>query len=195
MLALRHGFRNSVSPTEWIARPVRPVNSPPYLRLDTQSATLWWRYVRNEKGWSRKVTIEAVPPVLPEDPAGSVRTAHIPAPRLRSVPPSRRPLRRVVGATLLRWGVTPYLLLVDVAALAVGVSLAGGLTGGLLIFAVATIWLNATGALYRSRLTLSMLDQAPDLAVRALAAAALSGSVGLVVGVGGRISPLFTAAA
>jgi exopolysaccharide biosynthesis polyprenyl glycosylphosphotransferase len=120
----------------------------------------------------------------------------------RPYAPSLTPLREVVraanrgflGATLLRFGIAPYLLLVDVLALAAGVSLAAGLTGGLLVFCLATIWFNSGAALYRSRLTLSILDQAPDIAVRALAAAAVASAVGLVVGAGDAVAPLFTAA-
>ena len=81
---------------------------------------------------------------------------------------------RLAAATILRYGITPYLLMADFTALALGVSAVGGLTGGLLVFAAATVALNAAAAMYRSRLTLSILDQAPDLAVRALAAAAFS---------------------
>ncbi|MDQ1696782.1 MAG: hypothetical protein QOJ03_2135, partial [Frankiaceae bacterium] len=80
---------------------------------------------------------------------------------------SRAAFGRLLDATVLRFGITPYLLLADVVALAVGITLAGSLTGGLLVLAVATLWLNVGAALYRSRLTLSILDQAPDIAVRA----------------------------
>jgi exopolysaccharide biosynthesis polyprenyl glycosylphosphotransferase len=108
---------------------------------------------------------------------------------------SRAAFGRLLDATVLRFGITPYLLLADVVALAVGITLAGSLTGGLLVLAVATLWLNVGAALYRSRLTLSILDQAPDIAVRALAAAAVAAGGGLLVGAGDNVRPLFTAAA
>jgi exopolysaccharide biosynthesis polyprenyl glycosylphosphotransferase len=132
------------------------------------------------------VTTDAAPATAPVTPAGAVQTA----PNL-----STTDRRAPVGGRLLRFGVTPYLVLADVCGLVAGVIVAGGLTGGLLVFCVTTLWLNAAAALYRSRLTLSILDQAPDLAVRALAAAAVAAAVGLVVGAPGSVAPLFIAAA
>jgi exopolysaccharide biosynthesis polyprenyl glycosylphosphotransferase len=135
------------------------------------------------------VTTEAVPP--PVRP-GAERSAT--AARALTRTRARRG-GRLARATVLRHGITPYLLVADAAALAVGVWVAGGLTGGLLTFAVATVCMNASAALYRSRLTLSILDQAPDLGVRALAAAALSSAVGLLLGAADSVRPLFVAAA
>ena len=99
--------------------------------------------------------------------------------------PARTRLRHAVARAVLRFGVSPYVFAADAAAIAVGVSAAGGLTGSLLVLAAGIVALNAAAGLYRSRLNLSVLDQAPALGVRALAAAAGAAFLGVLV-VGGR---------
>jgi exopolysaccharide biosynthesis polyprenyl glycosylphosphotransferase len=115
------------------------------------------------------------------------------------LPVRRRPARllgRVVRGTLLRWGISPYLVLADVAAIGVGVAATGALTGALLVFAAVLLGLTASAGAYRSRLSLSALDQAPDLAVRAVAAAGLATGLGLSVGASNDfLRPVFVAAA
>ena len=109
-------------------------------------------------------------------------------------PPSAQPrqrLRRVFARQVLRFGVSPYVLAADIAAIAIGVSAAGCLTGSLLVLALGLVSLNAAAGLYRSRLNLSVLDQAPSLGVRALAAAAAAAFVGVVVVDGRATTTLF----
>jgi exopolysaccharide biosynthesis polyprenyl glycosylphosphotransferase len=107
----------------------------------------------------------------------------------------RRLLGRVIRATLLRWGISPYLLLTDVAAIGVGILAAGALTGALLVFALVLLGLSATAGAYRSRLSLAALDQAPDIAFRAVGAAGLATALGLVVGASEAfLRPVFIAA-
>jgi exopolysaccharide biosynthesis polyprenyl glycosylphosphotransferase len=110
----------------------------------------------------------------------------------------RRPARlarRIVRGTLLRWGISPYLMLTDIAAIGAGVATTGALTGALLVFALVLLALSASAGAYRSRLALSALDQAPDLAVRAVAAAGLATALGLAVGASDSfLRPVFIAA-
>ncbi len=74
--------------------------------------------------------------------------------------------------TLLRYGVAPLFLLLDVLALACAAALSRG-GAERIALGVLSVALIATAGLYRSRLTLSALDDAPPLAGRILAAAGL----------------------
>jgi exopolysaccharide biosynthesis polyprenyl glycosylphosphotransferase len=86
--------------------------------------------------------------------------------------------------TLLRYGVRPFLLLVDVVAWLAAVLLTGGIEGQDLILLVSALVLFGSAGLYRSRLTLSALDDLPTLTVRALAAGAATMAVGVALGMG-----------
>lgn len=93
----------------------------------------------------------------------------------------RRHRVRARLACLLRYGVSPFLVLADLVALA----LAGLLTQPPLqvvaLLAVAAIGLNALAGLYRSRLSLSALDDAPALVGRGLAAGAAAMAVAVLL--------------
>lgn len=91
------------------------------------------------------------------------------------------PARRVIAATLLRRGVAPFLLVLDLGALGVSALTLGGVRGATVVMAALAVTLFANGGLYRSRLTLSALDDLPALTGRALAAGALTTSVALLV--------------
>lgn len=91
------------------------------------------------------------------------------------------PVRRVISATVLRRGVAPFLLVGDLVSLVAAALPLGGVRGATVVMAVITVALFANGGLYRSRLTLSALDDLPALVGRALAAGALTTSIALVV--------------
>jgi exopolysaccharide biosynthesis polyprenyl glycosylphosphotransferase len=86
--------------------------------------------------------------------------------------------------TLLRYGVRPFLLLVDVVAWTLAVLLTGSVKGQDLILLGLALVLFATAGLYRSRLTLSALDDLPALMVRSLAAGAATLGLGVAAGMG-----------
>ncbi|MDQ1684880.1 MAG: hypothetical protein QOC82_1617 [Frankiaceae bacterium] len=96
-------------------------------------------------------------------------------------PPPVRLVPRIVRATLLRFGISPYLVLADIVAQVAGIAAVGGLTGRLLVLGLTTIALYATAGLYRSRLNLSVLDQVPELCVRSLAAVAVASLIDVAV--------------
>jgi exopolysaccharide biosynthesis polyprenyl glycosylphosphotransferase len=87
----------------------------------------------------------------------------------------------VLARTFLRFGITPFLVLGD---LLVGllVTVPRGVLGGELVLLATAGSLYAAAGLYRSRLTVSALDDCPALVGRALAAGALTVSAALVVG-------------
>jgi exopolysaccharide biosynthesis polyprenyl glycosylphosphotransferase len=124
------------------------------------------------------VTIEATPA-----PAGAQGAAPARPPlfAIETTPPRAGVLARLVRATLLRFGISPYLLFADVVALAAGIAAVGGLTGGLLVLGLTTLALYATAGLYRSRLNLSVLDQVPELCVRSLASVAVASLIDVAV--------------
>jgi exopolysaccharide biosynthesis polyprenyl glycosylphosphotransferase len=84
--------------------------------------------------------------------------------------------------TFLRYGVTPFLVLADVVAWLVA-ALPGGLIGRDVLLLGLVVGLYAAAGLYRSRLSLSALDDLPVLMGRALAAGAVTTSVALLVGI------------
>ncbi len=88
---------------------------------------------------------------------------------------------RLTDRTVLRYGVTPFLLVADVVAWVLAVLLSGGGTGGELVLLTLTLGLYASARLYTSRLSLSALDDLPALVGRALAAAALATSLALLL--------------
>jgi exopolysaccharide biosynthesis polyprenyl glycosylphosphotransferase len=122
------------------------------------------------------VTIEATTARI-----GGEASGRAPLFAVDATPPRAGAVSRFLRATLLRFGVTPYLLAADVVALAVGITVVGGLTGRLLVLGLTTLALYATAGLYRSRLNLSVLDQVPELCVRALAAVAVASLIDVAV--------------
>lgn len=88
---------------------------------------------------------------------------------------------RRTDRTLLRYGVTPFLLLADVTAWLLAAVSTGPVAGRHVVLLVVVLTLYGSAGLYRSRLSLSALDDLPSLVGRALAAAALTTSVALVI--------------
>ncbi|MDX6203282.1 MAG: hypothetical protein QOJ83_2782 [Frankiales bacterium] len=85
---------------------------------------------------------------------------------------------RAFDLSLLRFGVRPFLMVMDATAYFLAAAIIGHLTNTTLgVFALIVV-LYASGGLYRSRLTMSVLDDLPALAVRAVGAAALVTAVG-----------------
>ncbi len=114
------------------------------------------------------------------------------------VPSSRSPARPAAGPGarglrrarpgpryrfLLRFGVRPFLVLVDVVAWLVAAVLTGGPFGADTALLVLVVGLYAAAGLYRSRLSMSALDDLPALCGRALAAAAFVTTVGVLLDV------------
>ncbi|MCU1692191.1 MAG: exopolysaccharide biosynthesis polyprenyl glycosylphosphotransferase [Frankiales bacterium] len=83
--------------------------------------------------------------------------------------------------TLLRYGVRPFLVVTDVLAWAVASTATGGVRGADLVLLALVVGLYASAGLYRSRLSLSVLDDAPGLCGRAITAAAVSTTVGVLL--------------
>lgn len=99
---------------------------------------------------------------------------------------SARPLlhrgrHRLVNRTLLRYGVRPFLLASDVLAWMLAAVVTGPVTGGDVVLLATTVALYAAAGLYRSRLSLSALDDLPACAGRAVAAAAVVTSLALML--------------
>ena len=90
---------------------------------------------------------------------------------------------RLVDRTLLRWGVRPLLIGTDIIAFGAAVTVTDVLRGAHLVLLALTIALYASAGLYRSRLSLSVLDDAPGIVGRPLAAAAIATTAGLLVDV------------
>ena len=87
----------------------------------------------------------------------------------------------IAHRTLLRYGVRPFLLAADLAAWLSAVLVNGGATGRDFVLIALTLSLYAAAGLYRSRLSLSVLDDLPALVGRALAAAAITTSLALLL--------------
>ena len=81
---------------------------------------------------------------------------------------------------LLRYGVRPLLLAADAAAWVISIVIAGDTVKLNLALMVLTVCLFNTAGLYRSRLSLSALDDLPPLLGRVFAAAALTASLSLL---------------
>jgi exopolysaccharide biosynthesis polyprenyl glycosylphosphotransferase len=90
------------------------------------------------------------------------------------------PLRRVRGGVLLRYGVRPLLVGSDVLAWSLAAWLTSAPTGHDLLLLGVVVVLYAQAGLYRSRLTLSVLDDLPALGGRALAGSAVTVALALV---------------
>jgi exopolysaccharide biosynthesis polyprenyl glycosylphosphotransferase len=82
----------------------------------------------------------------------------------------------------LRWGVSPFLAGTDLAAAAVATLCAGTSLRRAVLFTAIALVLNSTAGLYRSRLALSVLDDAPRLVGRGLAAATLTMAIDVIGG-------------
>ena len=103
-----------------------------------------------------------------------------------ATPPARTrrlpgPARRLVSTTLLRRGVAPFLLVLDLLCLAAAAAPITGVRGSTLVLGSVAVFLYVNGGLYRSRLTLSALDDLPSLLGRGLAAGAVTTSFALVL--------------
>ena len=88
---------------------------------------------------------------------------------------------RVSDRTLLRYGVRPFLLVMDLLAWLLAVLPGGVPLGRDVVLLVLVVALYTSAGLYRSRLSLSALDDLPQLVGRALAAAAVALSLAAVV--------------
>jgi exopolysaccharide biosynthesis polyprenyl glycosylphosphotransferase len=87
---------------------------------------------------------------------------------------------RAFDLSLLRFGVRPFLMVMDALAYFAAAAIIGHLTNTTLgVFALIVV-LYAVAGLYRSRLTMSVLDDLPALAGRAVGAAALVTAAGFV---------------
>lgn len=121
-------------------------------------------------------------------------TSHAPVPHVPNLA-GRGGHGRLSDRTLLRYGVRPFLLAADLVAwLAVVVSLGGPLGRDVFLLGLVLL-LYTNGGLYRSRLSLSALDDLPALVGRALVAAALTTSLALMIDVGPVDARLFGTAA
>ena len=82
---------------------------------------------------------------------------------------------------LLRFGIPAFLVALDLVALVVAVAATGAPGRGDVLLLGLVLALYAAGGMYRCRLSLSVLDDAPALAGRALTAAALATSADLLL--------------
>jgi exopolysaccharide biosynthesis polyprenyl glycosylphosphotransferase len=89
--------------------------------------------------------------------------------------------RTVQDRTLLRYGVRPLFGALDVTAFLAASVATGGVTPLHLVVLALTVGLFASAGLYRSRLSLSVLDDLPSLAGRVLAAAAVTTTAGVAL--------------
>ena len=89
---------------------------------------------------------------------------------------------RIVDRTALRFGVTPFLAVIDGASvLLASLAVTRSVEIRTLVLLALTIALNAGGGLYRSRLSVSVLDDAPELLGRGFAAACIATSLDVLV--------------
>ncbi len=109
------------------------------------------------------------------------RATHPQRGRLLRGLPSALPHRRAGGRPLLRFGVRPLFIGADLLAWLLAVVLTGRPQGRDLVLLALVLVLYASAGTYRSRLTLSALDDLPLLVGRALAAAAVATSGALVL--------------
>ena len=128
---------------------------------------------------SSSSTIEDVrqPDLLPRTPP-IAELLDAPGPSGREHPLAWVRLRRLCS----RWGSPPFLIALDVVALAVGVAMAGDVTQNTFLLALLAVTLFATAGLYRRRITFSMLDDAPQMVGRLIVASVLAASYRRLVG-------------
>ncbi len=110
-------------------------------------------------------------------------------------PEALKASRTVTERTLLRYGVRPLFGVLDVGAFVAAVALTGPARGLHLALLLLTVGLYAAAGLYRSRLSLSVLDDLPSLVGRPLAAAAITTTVGVALGGTGLVEHLLVTAA
>ena len=91
---------------------------------------------------------------------------------------------RLSDRTVLRHGVRPFLVVADVLAWGLAVLPFGRPLGSDLVLLAVLVLLYAAGGLYRSRLSLSALDDVPGLIGRAAVAGALTTCLALLLDVG-----------
>ena len=108
--------------------------------------------------------------------------------------PALKPSRTVTERTLLRYGVRPLFVVLDVAAFAAAVALTGPFRGLHLALLALTVGLYASAGLYRPRLALSVLDDLPSLVGRPLAAAAITTTAGVAFAAGSPVESLLVTA-
>ncbi len=122
----------------------------------------------------------------------------VPTPRLRhrwADSPLAAPRRTGANGSVLRYGVRPLLLALDLAAFLSALSVTGSARGANLALFGLIVVLYANAGLYRSRLSLSVLDDLPALLGRPLAAGAVATSVDVLLdSAGARPDLLFAAA-
>ena len=90
--------------------------------------------------------------------------------------------RQEKRSSLLRWGVSPFLAGTDLVSAIVATVSAGIDPQFALVFIALVLATNAVAGLYRSRLALSVLDDAPKLVARGLASATVVMAAEMVLG-------------
>jgi exopolysaccharide biosynthesis polyprenyl glycosylphosphotransferase len=139
----------------------------------------------------RTPSATAVPGAHPTEEPGTLRA--VPPPR----PPTRRPAWWVAlrSSPVLGNGVAPFFMTLDVLAWSIGSALTGAQTAHSVLLLGVLLALLAQGGSYRSRLTLSVLEDWTKLVGRTLAATAVVVSgVLLLPGQGGERELLLTGA-
>ncbi|MGH3473130.1 MAG: sugar transferase, partial [Nocardioidaceae bacterium] len=120
-----------------------------------------------------------------------------------TLPRQRSPLRRVLprksGEGHSRRFVAPgldaaiWVILIDVVALTLAILLVSGGRIALTLLVTIVILLNASGGLYRSRVSPSLLDELPELVGRGLVAGAIATAVAIFVDVPVQQGPVHAA--
>ena len=119
--------------------------------------------------------------------AAQARSAPVAAPAAQAPPlPAAQLSKRLSRSAFrpgifLKYGVRPFLFAADAGALVAAGALTGPLTGGRFVFVLLSLAFFASGRLYRSRLTLSALDDLPTIGGRTLVAGATAISLAAVV--------------
>ncbi len=139
---------------------------------------------RNQVHGAPSVALSSAATGVAVDPAGSAAprpsAPTLPEPGAAPVPvPSHSARSRRREDWLASYGVQPLLVACDLAAALAGGVLTGALTGNgvgrvHLVFAVVLVSLFTLAHLYRSRLSMSLLDDVPQIVGRWLAAVALT---------------------
>ena len=88
---------------------------------------------------------------------------------------------RAFDLSLLRFGVRPFLMVMDALAYFAAAGIIGHLTNSTFVVFALIVVLYAVAGLYRSRLTMSVLDDLPALAGRGIGAAALVTAAGYLI--------------
>src|SRR4051812_35882080 len=88
---------------------------------------------------------------------------------------------RAFDLSLLRFGVRPFLMVMDALAYFAAAGIIGHVSNSTFVVFALIIVLYAVAGLYRSRLTMSVLDDLPALAGRGIGAAALVTAAGYLI--------------